>query len=518
MKRVGVGGFFHETNTFNPVPTTSREFQQRPGASWAGAELEAACDGQQLVLTGFARGLRAEGLAFVPLFFAMAGTWTGRITADAFEWAAGELEERVRRETPDALLLHLHGAAASDDYDDPETEILRRLRAVIGNRPIVTVNDAHANVGPAWLEQADVAIAYKTIPHLDMVERGEEGARIVGQMLRGEIAPTSAVRRPGILLKGGLMTLTEADLALIKPPMFWLARRAQEIERDPRVVNCSVNAGFGDADVPEAGVSVIVHTDRDASLAGDYADELAELAWRTRSGFDTSLVMMPVEQAVERSVHTDHWPVVLADEGNNTAGGSPGDGTTILAQLKAHGWPDAALFIRDEIAVREVITAGAGARVSLTVGGRHEPTNGDPCAIEGVVRLVAAGSPLRGELLSDPGETAVVTCGSTDVVLTQHPTSQTSAAHFRRVGIEPRERRITVVQSAAVFRHGFEQAERIARSIIEVDTPGITNPDPRRFEYRRVPRPVYPLDPDAPFAGSERRLVEADGMRAQRSS
>ena len=164
MSRIGVGGFFHETNTFNPLPTTSREFREPPGMTWAGPELDEAFDGAQPVLTGFARGLRAEGQTIVPLLFTMAGTWTGRIAEEALEWAAGELEERVRREAPDALLLHLHGAAASDPFDDPEADDSRRLRAVMGERPIVTVNDAHGNVGPAWLERADVAVAYKMIP------------------------------------------------------------------------------------------------------------------------------------------------------------------------------------------------------------------------------------------------------------------------------------------------------------------------------------------------------------------
>ena len=142
-----------------------------------------------------------------------------------------------------------------------------------------------------------------------------------------------------------------------------------------------------------------MHTDADPALAAAYADELAELAWRIRQGFDTSLVMMPADQAVDRAVHTELWPVVLADEGNNTAGGSPGDGTAILAQLRAHDWPDAALFLRDEVAVRDAISAGVGARISVTVGGRREPTNGEPCPIEGVVRLVASGGPLPGHLL-----------------------------------------------------------------------------------------------------------------------
>ena len=55
-----------------------------------------------------------------------------------------------------------------------------------------------------------------------------------------------------------------------------------------------------------------------------FRERHAELAWQLRRGFQTDLVLTPVEQAVERALATPLWPVILADQGNNTAGGSPG--------------------------------------------------------------------------------------------------------------------------------------------------------------------------------------------------
>jgi microcystin degradation protein MlrC len=84
--------------------------------------------------------------------------------------------------------------------------------------------------------------------------------------------------------------------------------------------------------------------------------------------------------------------------------------------------------------------------------------------------------------------------GQTDLVLTEYPTSQTDPHYFRVVGIEPRERKIVVVQSAHLFRAAFEVRERIPTTIIEVDTPGITSPNAARFTYHHVRRPIFPLD------------------------
>ena len=94
----------------------------------------------------------------------------------------------------------------------------------------------------------------------------------------------------------------------------------------------------------------------------------------------------------------------------------------------------------------------------------------------------------------EAAQTAVVRCGQTDIVLTEFPTSQMHPRYFRVVGIEPRDRRITVVQSAHLFREAFEVREHIPRMIIEVDSPGISSPNARRFTYHQLRRPIYPLD------------------------
>jgi len=66
--------------------------------------------------------------------------------------------------------------------------------------------------------------------------------------------------------------------------------------------------------------------------------------------------------------------------------------------------------------------------------------------------------------------------------------------YFRAFGIEPTRRRILVLKSAAHFRAAFEP---IATKVIEVDAPGISSANLASFDYRRLRRPIYPLDPEA---------------------
>lgn len=505
--RIAIGGFTHETNTFHPRPTTLADFRGPAGTWLHGEAIVAAYGGTRSVLGGMLDAAATHGWTVVPTFFADHPPITGTIAADAFDAIRDELVSSIRTAAPDGILLHLHGAGVSAEEPDPEAAVLRAVRAAVGSQvPIVVVYDLHANIGLEWLEHAQAIIGYKTAPHTDFYERGVEGAGILNRILRGEIQPVMAAEKPPIMIKAGLMSMTNAPLALIKPPMFWLMQRAAAMERHPRIVNVSVAAGFGDADSPATGMTMLVTADGEAALAREYAAELADLAWRLRRGFSTELVMTPVGTAIERALYAPAGPVILADQGNNTAGGSPGDGTAILAGLKEAGWPDAALFIRDEEAVAAAWAAGAGAEVELVVGGKHEPTNGAPVPLRGMVRLltIATTRHVVGGPRAELGRTAVVRCGETDIVLTERASSQTHPGYFRIVGIEPRERRIIVVQSAHLFREAFEVQERIPRLIVEVDTPGITSPNAARFTYQRVRRPIFPLD-DVEWRPEERQ-------------
>ncbi|MGH2458925.1 MAG: M81 family metallopeptidase, partial [Chloroflexota bacterium] len=449
------------------------------------------------VLGGMIEDGRAQGWDLVPIFFAMHPPTTGTITREAVDVIRDGIVGPIARDRFDGILLHLHGAACAENAPDPEAIILREVRRAVGPKvPIVVVFDLHANIGLEWAEHANAIVGYKTAPHTDFYERGVEGARILGRTLRGEIHPVVAAEKPPVLIKSGLMSMTTAPLALIKPPMFWLMSRGFELEREPDIINVSIAAGFGDSDSPTTGMTILVNADGDRDLARRHARELARLAWRLRRGTQTDLVLTPVETAIDRAIHAPEWPVILADQGNNTAGGSPGDGTAILAGLKAVGWPDAALFIADPESVDAAWEAGIGREVDLRVGGKNESTNGDPVPMRAGVRLLTdlEVNFVTGDNKARLGRAAVVRSGQTDVVLTQYPSTQTTPAYFRAAGIEPRDRRIIVVQSAHLFRAAFEVREQIPKMIIEVDTPGITSPNTSRFTYRNVRRPIFPLD------------------------
>ena len=62
---------------------------------------------------------------------------------------------------------------------------------------------------------------------------------------------------------------------------------------------------------------------------------------------------------------------------------------------------------------------------------------------------------------------------------------------YRHLGQEIDEAQAVVVKTASNFQ--FFAAWR--RKLIRVDAAGMTQSDLTRFDWKRVPRPIYPLDP-----------------------
>src|SRR5512134_2213565 len=112
----------------------------------------------------------------------------GRRDSDRRQRGA-ERDGAARRFRGDAPLLDLHGAMVVEAHDDPEGELLRRLRAVAPRVPIVVTIDFHGNFSAVTFQNADIVTGYRTYPHVDMYEAGERAGRTLQKMLRGEARP-----------------------------------------------------------------------------------------------------------------------------------------------------------------------------------------------------------------------------------------------------------------------------------------------------------------------------------------
>ena len=196
-------------------------------------------------------------------------------------------------------------------------------------------------------------------------------------------------------------------------------------------------------------------------------------------------------------------PVVLADLGDNPGGGTACDGTALLWGLLDLGAPNAALAVMvDPDVLRAAFDAGIGAELQIELGGKTDELHGFPVPVEATVMSLTDGrfvyeGPVEAGREDTLGKTTVLRCRGrydnfVDVIISERRVQALDTAIFRSQGIEPREKRILAVKSAVHFRGSFTP---IARRIIEVDTPGLTSIDFSRFPYRKLSRPIWPLDP-----------------------
>jgi microcystin degradation protein MlrC len=270
VKRIAVGGFQHETNTFSHTRADLEDFLAADAwpALAKGAEMTRAVAGMNLPISGFSEEALSLGYEIVPLLWCSA-TPSGPVTEDAFESIWAMIAEELGEESLDGVYLDLHGAMVAELFDDGEGEILRRVRNIVGDKaPIVASLDLHANVSPAMVEESSVLLAYRTYPHVDMAETGRRAARVMDVLLSSPHEPhhKSFSELPFLIPIPWQCTLIE--------PMSSLVTYAEKLEKKKGILSLSLTTGFPLADIPDCGPAVMAYGTDDASV--DHEDGLRQ--------------------------------------------------------------------------------------------------------------------------------------------------------------------------------------------------------------------------------------------------
>ncbi|MCC6124551.1 MAG: M81 family metallopeptidase [Pirellulales bacterium] len=491
MNRILIAGLFHETNTFLPGSTAREECELRRG----GELLQTAGDDSPLgtaVETAFHQGW--EAIPAIDLRAAPGPPLADDLVLDY----VAELEQILLRNLAqglDGVFLVLHGAMVSATFDDVEGFLLKRLRRTLGGRPIpiVGVLDLHANFTREMAENADALLAYRENPHRDAADAAARAMRLLGNILQRGKRPATLWAHPPILWPP-TGTDTGAD------PMRTLEARAREIElRCPEILAVNVLAGFAFADVPDAGVSFTAVTQGDPDAARAELDSLAALAEELKE--QGNVHDLPVDEVMRKLARHPHGPVILTEPADNVGGGAPGDGTGLLRALLEYRIPDAVVVLNDPQALAELAPHELGSQIALNLGGRGSPLDAGPVRLE--VELVSRSA---GRFtLEDPhshlasmhgrhiemGPCAVVRHENLTILLTSRKTPPFDLGQLRSQGIAPEKQFVIAVKAAVAHRQAYDP---IAAAEYAVDTPGPCASRLQSFPYRRVRRPIYPLD------------------------
>jgi microcystin degradation protein MlrC len=189
------------------------------------------------------------------------------------------------------------------------------------------------------------------------------------------------------------------------------------------------------------------------------------------------------------------FPIVLGDSRDNTGGGSPGDSTGMLRTFIEEGLQDACvLYIVDQKAVAACHTAGVGSKITLDVGGKSSPLQGEPVQMTVEVEAVSDGrfrydGPMYAGLEGKMGPSAHIVQDGIHVILVSAGEQPFDTAFSRTLGLDPRQMRTIGVKSTAHFRAGFESWAGV---IYLVSEPSVHNLG--HLPFKRLGRKVYPFD------------------------
>jgi len=484
------GGISHETSTFTLVPTTWQSYRER--FYLHGPEILNTFRGTNTPIGGFIEGAETHGFDLVPTVFAEAHP-SGPTPRDIFDALLAELLQQITElGSIDGVLLDLHGSMVVDDLDeslgldDPEGYIMAAIRDLVGPAvPILAQLDIHANVSPQMVEAADVLIGRETYPEIDMAERGRECADVLVRILKEGLRPTMALHQ--IPMMWGMNQVT-AHL-----PMREAIAELHRIKAQPGVICGSIATCYPLADVPHMGASVYIVTDNDQALAQTYADQLGTWLFDRRA--DWHFHMPSTREALVQAEAEGRYPVMFADRNDNTGGGSPGDSTGQLHTFIEAGLQDACvLYIVDPEAVAQCQQAGVGATLSLAVGAKSSPLQGQPVPMTAEVVALSDGhfsydGPMYAGLAGTMGPSAHIKQGGVHVLLVSQREQPFDTAFARTLDLDARQMRYLGIKSAAHFRAGFEAW---AGAIYVVSEPSLH--DASNISFRRLGRKLYPLD------------------------
>jgi microcystin degradation protein MlrC len=497
--RFVVAEMMHETNTFSPIPTPLEAFAIGTGRAGPVLGTAAALDrfeGTNTSLGGLIEAAREAG-AEITIPIAGGAPPSGPVADAAFETLAGAITEAVAGGC-DAVLLALHGAMVTERHDDGEGALLQRIRAVAPDVPIALALDFHTNMSRTMVEHATVIAGYRTYPHLDMAETGLRAGRVLVRALRGEVRPVMRMAKLPMLTH----TLRQGHDV---PPLNDIMARAVAAEARNEVLLCSVFGGFPMADIPHVGFTAVAVSDSDAAAADRLVGELLAAAWQRRADFvyRTEPVAQSIATAGRLAEQPGQGPIVLVDHGDNVFSGGTQDVMATVAEALRQELPDIAIGpIWDPASVARMVEAGVGREVTLDLGGKTDMAalglKGQPLRVGGRVRRITDGRytiscPMMTGIELDHGASAVLDTGRAEILVASKRMEPFDLGVFRHAGIEPTAKRYLLIKSRQHFRAGFAP---IARHVVLVSGPGVTSSDYGLFQWTKVPRPLYPLDPD----------------------
>lgn len=482
--KILIGGLVAESNAYVAKPCEIQDFVIQTGADIA----------HRMYLDELQDELNADQIELIPGIFAY-GAGAGRVAYDTFEYILKQFKRAVikHQHELDGMFFFLHGASNVIDLEGGSGDhyIIQEIRKIVGPyMPIAVVCDPHGNLDQNYADQLNILRTFRHSPHTDRKEAHHLVFRSLVDLIqsRREIHPV--YRKVPILLGGERCVSTDEPLVSIN-------KLLDEIEADSRIMCCSYHIGYLRHDSAKCGAAVVVvpYTPQDQAYAEKKADEIFDFVWARHKDFHFTGYADEPEIALEAMLKHQGKPCFLTDSGDNVTAGAPGGNTTVLRQLLA----------LDDYCGKNILVAGISDK-ALCDRYFVNKQIGDEVSFEVGVEIDALSSKvaLEGTLIStgdlhnhyhDPK--VVGTCWTVKlkdkpitVVIQSYPVSFAERAQYKQANVDLDGYDLIVVKQGYLYPELKAMASHYVMSL----TDGACLQRTERLTYKKVIRPIYPLD------------------------
>lgn len=476
LPRIAIAGIAIESSTFSPALTHEEAFKAKEGDSVFSFYPFLSAD-----------SINRKRADWFPTIYghALPG---GIVTREAYESLVTKTLDMLKKNMPyDGLFFDIHGAMSVVGLDDPEGDFIKRIREVIGKKTLISTSmDLHGNVSKELAQNTDLITCYRMAPHEDALESKKRAVdNLLSRLENGEGKPMYKAWIPVPILLPGEKTSTRVE------PGKSLYAKVAPISVQEGIVDAAIWIGYAWADEPRNHAVVMVTGD-DKGKVTSAAEELASSFWNARNDFEFIAPTAFLSESLDKALASDKHPYFISDMGDNPTAGGAGDVTWTLKEIlarpefKSENGPSLIYAsIPGAEFVEKAVEVGIGGKIDAFAGAAIDHRFAPPVRLSGTIEAIKHGDKYA--------ETEVVVkIGSIYVIVTKKRKPYHKESDFTALGLNPRKTDIVVVKIGYLVPELYDMRADWIMAL----TPGGVDQDLERLDYKRIKRPMFPLDKD----------------------
>ena len=489
LPKIAIAGLGIESSTFSPALTHEEAFHAKVGDSIFEKYPFLQVDSLNRTRAHWVPTLVGKSLP------------GGTVTREAYESLVTKTLYLLKENGPyDGLFFDIHGAMSVVGLDDPEGDLIERIREVIGTEVLISTSmDLHGNVSEKLAKHTDLITCYRMAPHEDAIQSKKRAVtNLLDRLENGTGKPQYKAWIPVPILLPGEKTSTRIE------PGKSLYAKVPDIANEEGVIDAAIWIGYAWADEPRNHAVVMVTGD-DKEKVEKGAETLAQSFWDVRNQFDFVAPTTTLEESLKMALSSQKHPFMISDMGDNPTAGGAGDVTWTLQQLLARpefksdkGPSLIYASIPGPEFVEKALEIGVGGKIKATAGAAVDDRFAGPLELEGTIEAIKAGD-VNAEV------EVVVKIGSIQAIVTKKRKPYHYLSDFTNLGLHPKETDIIVVKIGYLVPDLYDMRGDWVMAL----TPGGVDQDLNRLGYERIKRPMFPLDSTMPQPDLKAHFIQA---------